>query len=198
VELNGHGSFWAKAVKADTFILLDTVQFVHSGPSAWIHRAKLPDGKWLTVPVKRPHIVPIKDLVIDWTHYDPHKHFDALLNQPESQKSIEPFENALSLTIGDIMVRSAAPSKLVDWNEYLIYSIASEKGIDCGKFKRASEIEDKFTKARLRFYTPTGRIPFLCKSLGADTYLTGPSWRRYAPNLEKVLNEHGIKLEEVK
>jgi hypothetical protein len=32
----------------------------------------------------------------------------------------------------------------------------------------------------------------------ATTYLTGPMWRSYAPNLKEVLKEHGIEVEEVK
>ena len=42
------------------------------------------------------------------------------------------------------------------------------------------------------------RLCWLLLEANATTYLTGPNWAKYAPNLKEVLNNHGIELEEVK
>lgn len=70
---------------------------------------------------------------------------------------------------------------------------------------RASQI-DAGKSTSLYWYDANGhpltsttvRLCWLLLEANATTYLTGPNWAKYAPNLKEVLNNHGIELEEVK
>jgi hypothetical protein len=178
-------------MKADTFILLDTVLFSQHKP-AYTQCAYLPDGTCLTVPVKRPHVVPIKDLMIDWTHYDPRLHLDLI-----QEAGFGYWRRALE-HVTYPPLHDPYPDKLADWNTAIIRIIAKDMELKTN-FQKASEIVPEFSDLpRPLEWTATDELSLINRALGADTYLTGPSWRRYAPSLDKVLEEHGIALEEVK
>jgi hypothetical protein len=92
----------------------------------------------------------------------------------------------------------------VDWNELLIKKLADSFKVGC-QWRRASRILQEVNTDEAEGMAPSpweprkGEIlPYLLRLLGATTYLTGPSWRSYAPNLREVLKSHGIELEEVK
>jgi hypothetical protein len=220
--LNGLGSFWPKAKAADLFILLDTVQF---SPHSYRCRAPLPYGHtthrnghdaagnpyhrklpYLTIPCRRPHMVPIKDVLIDWRHYKLGKHVRNLENMPLIRERMQPFIDALRYgrEMRDFENRNWNNShrlhpntydRLADWNELLIKKLAQSFGVKC-QWRRASQIEPQLAQDKYEFKAET-RLRWILTKVGATTYLTGPMWRSYAPNLREVLKEHGIELEEV-
>jgi hypothetical protein len=210
--LNGEGSFWPKAKAADIFILLDTVQFSRD---SYTQRAKLPFNHhhWLTVNVKHPCMVPIKDALIDWRTYKPDKQVKTLESRLRlSLGKIAPWVDALKYGVESLnMDRFQLPghrynrpnpySHLVDWNELLIKKLADSFKVGC-QWRRASQIDEKVSETmeppsqRLKD-NPSFNIWYLLSRAGATAYLTGPMWRSYAPNLKEVLKEYGIELQEI-
>lgn len=207
--LNGLGSFWPKAKAADIFILLDTVQFsAHS----FTCRTLLPNGHmvykgmararnrtpYLTVPCKHPHMQPIRDILIDWSHYRPTKQLKAIESKTKLCNGrfapwVESLRYALSFKSLDHY------DHLVDWNELLIKKLAELLHVGC-QWRRASQIKMTALYAcdcAMLAREAEHRIIDLCYAVNATTYLTGPSWKRYAPNLKEVLKEHGIEMLEV-
>jgi len=208
-ELYGKGSWWSKAKACDIFVLLDNVLF---SDNYYTHRAKLAmnHDHWLTIPCKHPRLGKlIKDVEIDWKNYRPHLHLKALKPGKKTKyafrERIAPYVAALQYGMvakamqeakrgshGDVVyVGTPQYRYLTDWNTLLILKMAIEMGVKC-EFRRASQFETYQTGS------DQTHITSILRKLDADTYLTGPSWADYAPNLEEVLNEHGIKLEEVK
>lgn len=193
------------------FVLLDTAQF-SDGPDAYQNFQLTPDGRKLTVPVKHPRFGKlIKDVEIDWGHYRPKTHIKALGFRKLSRNHVEPYVNALQFMSG-----GGGPSqiwvRLVDWNRALITHLDAFHFKSPCRWEKASEIEAKwdpqdkfFAEIMLSLDMVNHKPPLiadtylllLLKCAHADTYLAGPSWRSYAPNLDKLLEEHGIKLEEV-
>jgi hypothetical protein len=207
-ESYGHGSFWPKAKAADTFILLDTVQF---SPHSYTCRALLPNGHmvyeglararnrvpYITVPCKHPQIVPIKDVLIDWSHYRPSRQLKSLeLKTKLCNGKFKPWVDALAYAVDSRLIQRNSYDLLVDWNTLLILKLAEDLHVGC-QWRRASQTLDYKMIESAVPRDPDYRILSLCNEFQATTYLTGPSWSRYAPNLREVLKEHGIELEEI-
>jgi hypothetical protein len=201
--LNGKGSFWRKAQLADVFILFDTIQF---SPHSFTQRAKLPSGRdeWLTVPVKRPHMQLIKDMEIDWRQYRPRKHIATMEAMTTYRNQLDPYIDALKYAWSEAKVNPTSISetqikpeylKLANFNRIIINELASSFGFTSGKFRLASRLLGEETLVNA--FNQEAHLFWLLTLTDATEYLTGPSWRKYAPNLEKVLNSHGIKLTEI-
>jgi hypothetical protein len=157
-------------------------------------------------------MVPIKDALIDWKHYKLGKHLRNLENMRLIRTRMQPFIDALEY--GRLMHgfedrhwsynsrRGNTYDHLVDWNELLIKKLAQTFRVGC-QWRRASQIDQERAG---RWVKPPGYPPIkdtanklaaYCELVGAATYLTGPSWSSYAPNLKEVLKSHGIELKEI-
>jgi hypothetical protein len=186
---------------------LDTVPF-SDGPDAYQNFQLLPNGKKLTVPVKHPRLGKlIRDVEIDWRSYRPEKHVRGIQMHGlrRAQNGLRPYLNALQYIIDDkngTRVRAHGMNDrrigdqwrlLANWNTQLIRYIGEEKELSMAIFRRASEL-----KTPLEAIRGKEQILNIILELRADSYLTGPSWSKYAPNLKQVLAQYGVELEEVK
>jgi hypothetical protein len=152
-------------------------------------------------------MVLIKDVQIDWTQYRPEKHVRGIQMHGlrRAQNGLRPYLNALQYIIDDkngTRVRAHGMDNrgiadewrlLANWNTQLIRYIGEEKQISMAKFLRAS-----WLKTPLEAIRGKEQILNIILELRADSYLTGPSWSKYAPNLKQVLAQHGVELKEVK
>jgi hypothetical protein len=161
--------FFHKMAQSDIFVLLDNVQFVRD---LFQQRNKIKTSHgwmWLTVPVKHNFLSKpnINEIEIDlernanWGK----KHWNSLTTNYGSAPYFKKYKEQLH----DIYCFRTW-TKLVDLNETLIKWVADELKIKV-KFVRASSlgVEGKSTELLVN----------ICKSLGADTYLSGRTGKSY-------------------
>lgn len=173
--------YFHKLKFADVLVLLDSVQFPRG--RSWVNRnrIKTPQGQlWLTVPVKRKGfgLQKIQDVEIDNTHRWGKKH---LLSLAHFYKKAPYFSDYIDFFAN---IYEKKWSKLSDLNLMLIKEIKKWFEIDT-KIVCSSElgVEDKHA------------CPLLieiCKSLGADTYLSGTGGRKYID--DKKFRAQGINV----
>jgi len=174
--------FFHKMALADTYVLLDSVQFTKNN---WQNRNRLIDNQgnifWATVPVRlEGHInstiadVEISSDVPAWR-----KKYWARLEQAYSKT---PFYRQYEEELHEILFTEYI--KLVDLNCRLIDFFRKELGIN-NRILRSSELSPEGKRSTL--------LLDICKKLNATVYLSGPSGRDY---LEKeIFAEAGIALE---
>ncbi len=172
--------FFHKLKFADVFVLLDSVQFPRG--TSWVNRNRIksPQGQlWLTVPAKRKKLglQKIQNVEIDNTHVWGKKH---LLSLIYFYKKAPYFNDYIDFFI-DIYEKEWV--KLSDLNLILIEEIKKWLEIDT-KVIRSSELEINNTSSEL--------LIEICKSLGADTYISGIGGKKYIDN--KKFETQGINI----
>lgn len=172
--------FFYKIASCDIFVLADIVQYSKKG---FINRNKIktPQGTaWLTVGVltKGRYGQLINEVEIDngapWARIHEKSISQNYSKAPYFKKYKAPFE--------DIYHREW--ERLVDLNEALIKVICQILGIRSVEFIRASELNVSGERAEL----PVN----ICRAVGADTYLSGPSGQKYMD--EELFEKEGISL----
>ena len=166
--------YFDKIVKSDIFVFLDTVQFKKN---EFQNRNKIKTAQgwmWLTVPVlyKYPeHIVEVKiNNKVDWRK----KHMRALeINYQKAPHCHELFPTMEGFYAGDA-------ESLSELNRESILVLLKTLGAH-KETKVASELGDFPDE-------PSERLAAICKSLGADTYLSGAGGREYL-NLKPFHNK---------
>ena len=157
--------YFDKIIKSDIFVFLDTVQFKKN---EFQNRNKIKTAQgwmWLTVPVlyKYPeHIDEVKiNNRVDWRK----KHLRAL--EINYQKA--PYCNELLPTMKEFYAGGAESLSEVNRKSILVLlkTLGAHKKIEV-----ASELGD-FPEE------PSEKLAAICKSLGADTYLSGAGGREY-------------------
>lgn len=152
--------FFYKILQSDIFVVLDNVQFKKGG---YQNRAKIKTGKgqqWLTIPVdiKGKWPLLIKDVEIangEWTGMHEYK---LKTYYPKSYEMIKNF--------------CSTSGKLWASNLILISVLMSILKINKGKFIASHVVSDDIKD-------PTERLVNICQYCNADTYLSGPSGRKY-------------------
>ncbi len=174
--------FFHKIAQADTFAILDNVQFVKGGKFGWMNRNRIrsPDGWiWLTVPIltKGKFQQLILDTKINNNSPWQEKHFNSLYHNYHRcayfKKYIGFFED----------IYKGHWDKFCDLSTEIIKYIIKELRIDV-KVVKSSKIgaEGKATD-----YTID-----LCKKLKADTYISGIHGKDYLD--ESLFLKENIKL----
>ncbi|MBI4722404.1 MAG: WbqC family protein [Candidatus Stahlbacteria bacterium] len=174
-----------KLKSADVFVVLDVVQFPRGTSFVNRNRIKTPNGQlWLTVPVKKKGLglQSIYEVEIDNTHNWRKKHLWSLVHSykraPYFYDYIEYLEK----------IYENEWTKLIALNLELLNKISEWLGI--GTKIICSQELFKETKETI----PTGSdlIIQICKSLGAETYLSGAGGKKYI-DIEKF-KVQGIKV----
>jgi len=173
--------FFHKIYLCDIFVILDTVQFVKSGPLAWINRNKIRTSEgwmWLTVPVltrgKFPVI--IKNALIDNGKNWRRKHFDSIYYNYEKA----PYFHKYADFFEELYKKEW--ERLSPLNEEIIRYLLHELDISV-KIIRASDLNAKGRGTDL--------LVNICKMSGAEEYIYGKHGEDYM-ELEK-LEQNGIK-----
>jgi hypothetical protein len=176
--------FFEKILRADLFLLVDTVQFVKRGRFGWIHRnrvqAPTPEGWcWLTVPVitHDRYLQSIRDTRIDGRLPWRRKHWRTLEARYRESPGFGLYGPALEA------VYRREWESLADLNECLIREILGFLSIRT-PVRKLSELRSEGRASDL--------IVSFCKELGADQYLSGVHGRDYLD--QPLFEEAGIRL----
>lgn len=174
--------FFHKIYLSDIFVILDTAQFVKSGPFAWMNRNKIrtKDGWiWLTVPVLTKGRFPVSlydaeiDNETDWRE----KHWRSIYQNyhkaPYFKQHSDFFEG----------IYKKEWRRLKDICEEIIFYLMRELNIN-KKTVRASELKIESKGSQL--------LVDLCRSLGADTYIFGKHGEEYQD--PEIFEQNNIKL----
>ena len=161
--------FFHKASLSDVFVILDSVQFVKSGPLAWANRNKIRTKEgwiWLSVPVltKGRFPVTIKDALVDNTGNWRKKHWYSIscnYNKAKHFKRYAAFFEQLYRSPWD---------KLAGLNQKIINYLFEQLEIGA-KTVKASELKSRGAGTRL--------LINICKELGADSYIYGQHGEDY-------------------
>jgi len=166
--------WWQKLVDADIFVILDHVQLNHRG---YTRKVEI-HGTTLTIPIKKQYkFSPIMDVKIDNTQPWRRKHIKTIhhiyskypLYKELADQILAPYNTTSSL--------------LVENNMHFIHTIKRILDIDTEMIK-SSELNLKTHGANL--------IREIIDHTGADTYITGTSWKNYIN--KQILK--GIKIKE--
>jgi hypothetical protein len=173
--------FFHKMAQCDTFVIVDTVQFVKRGPFGWIHRNKIRTKEgwmWLTVPVltKGKYTQRIMDVYINNSIPWRRKHWKSIwLNYQKA-----PYFNRYADFFYEVYNKEW--EKLADLNEALILYIKESLGIKTRVLKASTlGVGGKATEL----------IIDICEKLGADVYLHGVHGKDYVDTNQ--MQERGIK-----
>lgn len=171
--------FFHKMSLADTFVLLDTVQFEKNN---FQNRNKIMIAglaQWLTIPVERhPLNTFVKDVTINWTDEKlTKKHLTSI---EQSYKKCEFFENIFPF-LQDLYCKKH--KYLADFNSEFIIWMASQLGIQT-KIIKASDMNLSGTALG-----GTDVTLEICKALGASTYVSGAGAKVYL-DIEKYSQEN--------
>jgi len=154
--------YWQKMVDADLFVYLDHVQIDHRG---YTRKVEI-HGQKLSVPIKKEHkFSPITEVEIDYGQPWRRQHTNAI----HHIYAHYPRYDELSKKITSCYFPT---QKLVELNLLLIGRIRSILGIGT-KTIRSSEMTTTKKGAEL--------IREIIDTVGADTYITGSSWKKYTP-----------------
>jgi hypothetical protein len=173
--------FFHKIYISDVFVILDTVQFVKSGPLAWMNRNKIRTSlgwMWLTVPVltKGKFPVIIKEALIDSTKDWRRKHFNAIYVNYHKSEYFDRYSGFLE----NLYKREWDSLALL--NEEIIDYIIKLLEIKTKVFK-ASELGAKGQGSEL--------LIDICKRVDAQEYVYGKHGEDYM-ELDKF-EQNGIK-----
>ncbi len=173
--------YFVKASKCDVFVFLDSVQFPRGSSFVNRNRIKTPSGQpfWLSVPVKKKGrgFQPIKDVLIEKERDWRRKHELSLIHAYSRAPYFKDYRDFFS------QVYHTEWQRLVDVNLAVLKHLMGQMGLKV-RFRLSSElqVEGKGTDLLIR----------ICKSLGADTYLSGSAGRKYLE--EAKFTESGISL----
>ncbi len=176
--------FFHKILRADLFLVVDTVQFVKRGTFGWIHRNRVrtdsPEGwNWLTVPVitHERYLQSIRETRIDNRLPWRRKHWRTVESLYRSAPGFPLFGPPLR----EIYAREW--DSLSDLNETLIREIMALLEIRT-PVRRLSDLKTAGKSTEL--------IVNFCLDLGADEYLSGTHGRDYLD--EGTFARAGIRL----
>jgi hypothetical protein len=155
--------FFHKIYLSDVFVILDTVQFVKSGPLAWMNRNKIRTKEgwtWLSVPVltKGRFPVAIKQALIDNTGNWRKKHWYSISCNYNKAKYFKRYADFFE------QLYSRQWDKLAELNQKIIDYLFQQLGIGV-KIVKASELEAEGTGTEL--------LINICKEIGANSYIYG-------------------------
>jgi hypothetical protein len=170
--------YFDKIRRADTFVLLDNVQFKKN---EWQNRNKIKTAQgwqWLTVPVTYKYPQLINEVEINNTVKWQHKQRQALSTNYRRAPYYDYLEGLLE------EVFSGSWKWISELNIEVVRRLAQVLGIDTPVFV-ASDLGELPSD-------PDDRLIALTKHFGADTYLAGGGGKDYM-NLDKY-TEHGIKV----
>ena len=161
--------FFHKMLFSDVYVILDTVQFVKSGPLAWMNRNKIRTREgwmWLTVPVLTKGMYPVKinNALIDNSQDWRRKHLAALTYNYEKAAYFNdyiPFFRQLY---------NQQWEKLSLLNEQIIKYLFEQLDISV-KLIKASELNIQGKASQL--------LINICKEVGADEYIYGKHGEDY-------------------
>lgn len=161
-----HLGFFHKLMRCDVFVIYDIAQFSKND----FHnrnRIKTPAGPlWITVPVRAPHGVPLRNIEIDTSKNWPEKHARSL---QANYSRAEYFHELYHPLVG---VFTARWSKLADLNISLVRKIQTWLDLPA-ELVLSSSLDPP------EGLTATERIVWLVKAVGGKTYLSGPGGRDY-------------------
>ncbi|MFH1622848.1 MAG: WbqC family protein [Candidatus Omnitrophota bacterium] len=173
--------FFHKIHISDVFVILDTVQFVKSGPLAWMNRNKIRTAQgssWLTVPVltrgKFPVI--IKEALIDNTQDWRRKHLNSLNLNYHKAEYFHRYYGFLD------QLYKKEWLNLSELNVEIIQYLLKQLNIGT-KIIKASDLDVKGESSDL--------LVNICKQVGAKEYVYGKHGEDYM-ELEKF-EKNGIK-----
>jgi hypothetical protein len=175
--------FFEKLVQSDIFIFLDDVQFVHTGPLAWMNRNKIrtKEGwQYITVPVYVKGKLGQKLNEVEINNEHPWRR--KILGSIRQNYSKTAFFLEIYPSLEKII--NTDYRKLIELNLALLDFLFEYLQIDKSKIRKSSQLN--INKAG------TQRLVELCKLYKADTYISGIHGREY---LELHLFEkEGIKV----
>jgi hypothetical protein len=178
-------SIITKIQASDTLILLDEVQFAKNG---WTNRQRLPDKRWLTVPVER-HCAfkPINRVRIGepkkgWREPFVHELLDAWpgpLTARICEEVVRPYGLLVGLNVAilGIVLGELAPGVRVAFQSHLE-----------GGHTIPAVSDDKESLKPISY-----RIAHMVAELGGDVYLSGPTGKKYLS--EEPFEALGIAVE---
>lgn len=159
--------FFHKMARCDVYVILDSVQFTKNN---YQNRNRLIDQNgvvfWSTVPIRVVGHTEkrITDMELDNSQPWPRKNWARIVGAYRRH----PYFNALAPELEAIFMRDYA--RLCDLNLDLIELFRRQFRI-CVPMVRSSTMEVEGSRSEL--------LLSICRSLGADTYLSGPSGRNY-------------------
>jgi hypothetical protein len=174
-------SVLTKVLAADAVVWMDTVQFTKGG---WTNRQKLPDGRWLTVPVSNESFAPINLVRIgkpakDW-------------REPMVRALVDAWPGEVTAAVCREILREY--ELLVGLNARLLSLLLAALGYS-GEQHWMSHLDSQHAvpatssdKDALRPISE--RIAHMVWQLGGTVYLSGPSGRNYLD--EQPFTERGI------
>ena len=166
--------YFVKMAVADTFVLLDDVQF---SKGSWTNRAKAmgPNGPaFLTVPLAKPGFLPIREIRIS----------DPAWREAHVRKLRDWYRETEGLPLAASAVEAAAGDCLAEANERGIESLCGILGI------RPSVVRS--SALGIDAADPVGRLVQICAKLGAGTYISGQGASKY--NDTAAFKTAGIEL----
>jgi hypothetical protein len=169
--------------RADLFVYYDDVQYDKRG---WRNRnrIKTPQGpRWLTIPVNshgaQTENIPIGDIRIAWDRPWNTEHWQTIRMAYHQA----PFFAAYAPLVEDFYRRRY--ERLADLTIELTTALAQTMGIEHTRFLRASDLHAQGAK--------TDRLLNILKTVGATSYLSGPSAQDYIER--EKFQSAGIELE---
>jgi hypothetical protein len=175
-----------KIARSDVCIWLDEVEYTHGG---YTNRNRLPDGRWLTVPVcagsgDATRIKDVKIAATDWhadlvrlveeTHPDPSDALQALATE-----LTRPYGLLVGLNLGILEALLPMIGIRTSWR--------FQSHLDGGRAWTAQVPDATDTQEA------SARLARMCDEIGATTYLAGGSGRKYMT--EEPFSERGIAVE---
>ncbi len=162
----------------DIFIILDDVQYTLRD---WRNRNQIKTAnglKWLSVPVQGGRNQTICDVKIDYENNWAHKHIETIRHSYSKSKCLQDFLYLFEECLNKRL------SRLSMLNIELINIISEFLKIDT-KIIHSKELTVKGSK--------TDRLINICKEIGADHYISGPSAKNYI--ISEKFESSGILLE---
>lgn len=174
-----------KLAVSDAVIWLDSVQFTHGGYS---NRNRMPDGSWLTVPIRRTtNMAPFNKVKIAehglWRRdhvRSIRQHYGESVGTFVVCSEIErPYGLLIGLNLALLRILCDGLAPETAWH--------FQSHLDGGNAVRAvSESEEELLPI-------SERLAMMVAELGGDTYLSGPSGRNYLS--EEPFHERGIEVD---
>ena len=172
--------FFDKAIRADLFVILDCVQF---RKNYFQNRNKIrtKDGWiWITLPIKKPLVVPICDVRIETDSRLRQKYLNLISTHYQKSE----FYDLYYSDIRDIILSSS--DRLAEINLALLNLSMDAMGIKT-RMLCASELDVEIGKGGTRVNLS------ICRSVGATSYLSGISGKEYLDQEEFF--KSGIELD---
>lgn len=173
--------YFQKMALADTFVILDTVQFSNGCPTQRTKIRTKESWMWLTVPVeKKYHFSQIKDIFLSYNAKWLQKHRLSIISNYSNCKFFD-------AKFVDEYFNNVHPiEKLQDFNEFGIFYLKEKFGIKTEVIK-ASDLD---INSDLK---STNLILDIVNNVGGDVYISGTGGKNYL--CESKFPESNIKLE---